>query len=78
MPEEELRGEIIRLHHDTPIGGHRERWKMIELFTRNYWWPGVTKEVGRCVDGYDACQRYKNRSEAPAGKLMSNTILEKP
>jgi len=51
---------------------------MIELFTRNYWWSGVTKEVGRCVDRYDAYQRYKNQSEAPAGKLMSNTILEKP
>jgi len=25
VPEKELRGEIIRLYHDTPIGGHRER-----------------------------------------------------
>jgi len=30
------------------------------------------------VDGCDACQRYKNRSKAPAGKLMPNTIPEKP
>jgi len=51
---------------------------MTELVTRNYWWPGVTKEVGRYVDGCDACQRYKNRSEAPAGKLMPNVIPEKP
>jgi len=51
---------------------------MTELVTRNYWWPGVTKEVGRYVDGCDAYQRYKNRSEAPAGKLMPNAIPEKP
>ena len=25
VPEEELRGEIIQLHHDTPVGGHRGR-----------------------------------------------------
>jgi len=25
------------------------------LVARNYWWPGVTKEVGRYVDGCDAC-----------------------
>ena len=25
IPEKELRGEIIRLHHDTPVGGHGER-----------------------------------------------------
>ena len=51
---------------------------MTELVTRNYWWPGVTKEVERYVDGCDTCQRYKNWSEAPARKLMPNTILEKP
>ena len=48
------------------------------MVARNYWWPGVTKKVGRYVDGYNTCQRYKNRSEAPAGKLMPNTIPEKP
>jgi len=78
VPEGELRGEVIQLHHNTPIGGHGGRWKTTELVTRNYWWPGVTKEVGKYVDGCDACQRYKNRSEAPAGKLMPNAILEKP
>ena len=78
IPEGELRGEIIRLHHDTPVGGHRGKWKTTELVARNYWWPGVTKEVGRYVDECNACQRYKNQSEALAGKLMPNTILEKP
>jgi len=78
IPEGELRGEVIRLYHNTPVGGHRGRWKMTELVTRNYWWLGVMKEVGRYVDGYDACQRYKNRSEVLAGKLMPNAIPEKP
>jgi len=32
-----LRAEIIRLHYDTPVGGHREQWKMVELVTRNFW-----------------------------------------
>jgi len=53
--EGELRREVIQLHHDTPVGGHRGRWKTTELVTRNYWWPGVTKEVGRYVNGCDAC-----------------------
>ena len=78
VPEGELRGEIIHLHHDTPVGGHRGRWKTAELVTRNYWWPGLTKEIGKYVEGCDVCQRHKNRSEAPAGKLISNAIPEKP
>jgi len=76
--DKKLRTEIIRLHHDTLIGGHGGQWKMVELVTRNFWWPGVTKEVKRYVERCDACQRNKNRTEQPAGKLMPNSILEKP
>jgi len=74
VPEGELRGEIIRLHHDTPVGGHGGRWKTAELVARNYWWPRLIKEVGKYVEGCNACQRYKNQSKAPAEKLMSNAI----
>ena len=28
-----LRAEIIRLHHDTPVGGHGGQWKMVKLVT---------------------------------------------
>jgi len=54
--EGELREEIVQLHHDTPVGKHGGRWKTTELVTRNYWWPGVMKEVRKYVDGCDACQ----------------------
>jgi len=43
--DDKLRAEIIRLHHNTPVGGHGEQWKTVELVTQNFWWPGVTKEV---------------------------------
>jgi len=76
--DEKLRAEIIRLHYDTPIGGHGGQWKMVELVTRNFWWPEVTKEVKRYVKGYDAYQKNKNCTEQPAGKLMPNLILERP
>jgi len=33
----ELRTEIIWLHHDTLVGGHRGQWKTVELVTRNFW-----------------------------------------
>ena len=76
--DEKLRVEIIWLHHDTPIVGHGEQQKTVELVTRNYWWPGVTKEVKRYVEGCDQCQRMKNRVEILAGKLRPNEVLEKP
>jgi len=73
-----LRAEIIRLYYNTPVGGHGGQWKMVELVTRNFWWPGITKEVKQYIEGCDAYQHNKNRTEQPAGKLMPNSILEKP
>ena len=48
------------------------------MVTQNFWWPGVTKEVKQYMEGYDACQRNKNHTEQPAGKLMPNSIPKKP
>jgi len=76
--DEMLRAEIIRLHHDIPVRGHGGQWKMVELVTRNFWWPGVTREVKQYVEGCDSCQRNKNCTEQQAGKLIPNSILEKP
>jgi len=47
------------------------------LVTRNYWWLGVTKDVGRYVEGCDLCQRIKNRTEKVAGKLKLSEVPEK-
>ena len=75
--DKELRVEIIQLYHDVLMAEHGGRWKMMELVTRNYWWLGVTKDIEKYVEGYDMYQRMKNRTEALAGNLMANEILEK-
>ena len=74
---EELRGGVIRLHHDIQAAGQEERWKTVELVTRNYWWPGVTRDVEKYVEGCDLCQRMKNRTEEPAGKLKLSEVPQK-
>ena len=50
---------------------------MTELVTRNYWWPGVIRDVERYVEGYDLCQRIKNQTEEMAGKLKLSEVLKK-
>ena len=69
LKNEELRVEIIWLYHNMPVAEHGGKQKMTELVTRNYQWPGVTKDVERYVEGCNMCQRMKNRTEVPAGKL---------
>jgi len=35
--DEKLRAEVIWLHHNTLVEGHKGQWKTTELVTRNFW-----------------------------------------
>jgi len=50
----------------------------VELVTRNFLCPGITKEVKRYVEGCNFCQKNKNCTEQLAGKLMPNSTPNKP
>ena len=76
--DKELRAEIIWWHHDVPVAGHGGQWKTVELVTRNYWWPGVMRNIGRYVEGCDLCQKMKNRMEEVVGKLKLSEVPKKP
>jgi len=73
-----LRVEIIRLYHNIPMEGHRGQWKIVELVIRNFWWLETTKEIKRYIKEYNSCQRNKNHTKQLAGKLMPNSIPNKP
>ena len=53
--DKELRAEVIRLYHDVLAAEHGGQWKIVELVTRNYWWLGVTRDVGRYVEECNLC-----------------------
>ena len=76
--DEKLRVEIIQLHYDILVARHRGKWKTTELVIRNYWWLGVIKDVERYVEGYNMCQKMKNRTEGPAGELKLSKVPKKP
>lgn len=76
--DNELRRQIIHMHHDIPSARHPSRWKTYELITQNYWWPGLTTDVKKYCQGCDICQRMKNRPQQPYGPLIPNPIPGKP
>ena len=78
LKNEELKVEVIWLHYNVLAAEHEGRGKIVELVTRNYWWPGVTRDVGKYVEGCDLCQRMKNRIEEPAEKLKLSEVPKKP
>jgi hypothetical protein len=57
--DRDLRHHIIEQHHDTHIAGHAGRFKTLELVSRNYWWPQMSRYIGIYVKHYDLCNQTK-------------------
>ena len=59
--DDNLRRDIVKLHHDHIATGHPGRLKTLELVAREYWWPGMSTFVRDYVDGCATCQSTKIR-----------------
>jgi len=70
----ELRRAIVEAHHDSQVTGHPGRWKTLELVSRNYWWPGISRYVASYVKGCDRCNRTKTFPAKPTGMLTPTQI----
>ena len=76
--DESLRGNIVKTHHDSPTAGHPGNYKTLELVARSYFWPGMSREVKKYVQGCDVCQRTKVERRASAAPLQPHLIPDRP
>jgi len=72
----DLRRQIVSLCHDTKVAGHPGRWKMLELVSRNYWWPQMSRYIRQYVSTCDLCLRMKPIRQAPVDELHPLQILD--
>jgi len=73
-----LRHWIVALSHDFRLAGHSGRWKTLELVSRNYWWPQMSRYVGRYVSTCDMCLRTKSFQRPLTGELQPLHIPSAP
>jgi hypothetical protein len=66
----ELQCWIVAQHHDSCIAGHPERWKTLELVSRSYWWPQMSRYIGQYCSTCDLCLWTKAQRHRPFSKLQ--------
>jgi hypothetical protein len=57
--DKELRRHIVEQHHNTCIAGHAGRFKILELVSRNSWWPQMSHYISIYVKTCDLCNWMK-------------------
>jgi len=70
----QLHHDIVDAHHSPPTVSHPGKWKMLELMSKNYWWPGISRYVAKFTSRCDSCNHTKSFPSKRIGKLMPNTI----
>ncbi|KAJ8474222.1 hypothetical protein ONZ45_g16023 [Pleurotus djamor] len=72
----DLRRRIVEQHHDSKVAGHPGRFKTLELVSRNYWWPNLSRYIGSYTKHCDLCLRTKPQRRMPLGELTPLEIPE--
>jgi transposase InsO family protein len=76
--DRDLRCCIVEQYHDTCIAGHAGHFKTLELVSRNYWWPQMSRYIGIYVKHCDLCNRTKVQHQRPISELHPSETPEAP
>src|SRR6266404_1434837 len=70
----QLHHNLVHAHHSATVARHPRCWKMLELVSWNYWWPGLSRYFAKFVTGCDACNQTKTFLTQKVGKLIPNKV----
>ena len=74
--DKDLRRRIISQFHDSRITGHPGRAKTLELVSRDYWWPQMSRHIGHYTRSCETCLRSKVIRRRPIGELNPLPVPE--
>jgi hypothetical protein len=72
----ELRSMILKDMHNVPYDGHPGYQKKVVAVKRQYYWPGMKKEIAKYIAKCLECQKVKVEHRHPTGLLQPFPILE--
>src|SRR5258707_880836 len=72
----QLHHDLEHAHHSATVTRHPGHWKMLELLSQNYWWPGLSRYITKFVTVCDVCNQTKTFPMQKVGKLIPNKVLD--
>ena len=66
------RSQVMRVAHESLLGGHQGSGKTTDKVLRHFFWPGINAEITRYCRSCDACQRTIQKgkvTKVPLGKM---------
>ncbi|KAL5606185.1 uncharacterized protein BROUX77_003378 [Berkeleyomyces rouxiae] len=75
---EPLRTALIQKTHDSHVTGHPGRDGTLAILSREFFWPGISREVRQFCANCDVCGRSKVWRERKKGLLRPLPIPERP
>lgn len=71
------RQALIRELHDAPTSGHPGRERTIQKISKNFFWPGMRRQITQYVANCPDCQRYKPSNVRPPGLLQTPIMRQR-
>lgn len=75
---EPLQAQLISRAHDPPLSAHRGTAKTFGLLQRQFYWPGMSKQVREYVGSCDLCKETKAPNVILRPSMGHRIVVDKP
>ena len=70
------RPSVLKLAHNTALGGHLGKLKTLTRVQAHFYWPGMGQEVTRYVRSCDICQRTVDKGRIKPAPLQPLPVID--
>ena len=73
-----LRNQVLKIAHESLLGGHQGSKKTSDRVLMSFYWPGILADISRYVQSCDICQRTFPKGKVQKIPLGNMPIIDTP
>ncbi|BFZ23001.1 hypothetical protein BsWGS_26040 [Bradybaena similaris] len=72
------RTQVLKFAHDIPCSAHMGRTKTLQRITQQFFWPGITRDIGLYCRTCKQCQKMSRRGQDRAAPVQEHFVTGVP